>query len=261
MHEQETPLSGGNVNAGISRIGDTVRRSQSKASGQIHALLLHLERQGFGASPRFLGVDRKGREILSFVPGETDVASSDWLGETSLIAAAKLLRAYHDATVDFLPSASTDWAYRHPDPAQHEVICHNDFAPYNLSFENSNPVGIFDFDLAGPGPRLRDIAYLAFWMVPLAFHADDLQNAANTDLKDGSRRLKLFCATYDIPCDRNLVLAIQERLASMHDTSIMEQMIGREAALRLEQGGHLDYWKAEATAFDLNFNRISQNLE
>jgi thiamine kinase-like enzyme len=33
------------------------------------------------------------------------------------------------------------------------VICHNDFAPYNLVFTDWRPHAIIDFDTAGPRPR------------------------------------------------------------------------------------------------------------
>ncbi len=37
---------------------------------KIHKLLQHLENKGFHYAPKFLGVDEKDREILSFIEGE-----------------------------------------------------------------------------------------------------------------------------------------------------------------------------------------------
>ena len=48
------------------------------------------------------------------------------------------------------------------------MICHNDFAPYNLAFRDGLPVGAIDFEAASPGPRAWDLAYLAYRLVPLA---------------------------------------------------------------------------------------------
>ncbi|WP_251034830.1 phosphotransferase [Paenibacillus polymyxa] len=71
-----------------------------------------------------------------------------WSDE-SLIEVAKLLRSYHDATVGFTTtSVSTN---RYPGITEDEVVCHNDFAPYNVVFKDGCPQGIIDFDMAGPG--------------------------------------------------------------------------------------------------------------
>jgi hypothetical protein len=51
----------------VVRAGDTVRR---RPGGRfVHELLGFFERSGWGGAPRFLGVDERGREILSFVDG------------------------------------------------------------------------------------------------------------------------------------------------------------------------------------------------
>ena len=159
MSEEETPLAGGNVNPSVVRIGDTVRRSLTAASATIHQLLLHLEAKGFDGSPRFLGIDEKNREVISYLAGATGTPAYIWQHDEPLIAAARLLKQYHDATVDFLPQGEATWAYVYPDITKREVICHNDFAPYNFIYVSEAPVAVIDFDLAGPGPRLRDIAY------------------------------------------------------------------------------------------------------
>ena len=46
------------------------------------------------------------------------------------------------------------------------VLCHNDFSPDNLLFENDTLTGIIDFDHAYAGDRYRDLAKSAvgFWM-------------------------------------------------------------------------------------------------
>ena len=66
----EIPLAGGNVNSGVVRLGDTVRRELTAASPIVQKLLRHLEEEGFASSPRFLGIDEQNREILSYFEGE-----------------------------------------------------------------------------------------------------------------------------------------------------------------------------------------------
>jgi hypothetical protein len=104
--QREVPLLGGIANQGhVVRVGDTVRRPQRSWSAATHALLLHLEAVGFDGAPRFLGVDLRGREVLSYVPGTTVVEPyPDWaLTDGALVSAARLLRAYHDAASAFDP--------------------------------------------------------------------------------------------------------------------------------------------------------------
>jgi len=109
--------------------------------------------------------------------------------------AAAMLRELHDATEGF-DRAGRIWALPEHEPA--EVICHNDFAPYNLAFRDGLPAGAIDFEAASPGPRAWDLAYLAYRLVPLA-HPD------NPDLPpraDAAARFERLCAAYgDVePC-------------------------------------------------------------
>jgi hypothetical protein len=67
----EVPLYGGIANRGlVVRKGDTVRRPLRETSPAIHALLEYLDEVGFDGSPRFLGVDTQGREVLTYVTGD-----------------------------------------------------------------------------------------------------------------------------------------------------------------------------------------------
>jgi hypothetical protein len=148
--EIEIPLQGGRTTTGVVRIGDTVRRPVGANSAFVHRLLRHLEVHGFGAAPRFLGIDAFGREILSFLPGDVP----DELGDFSLpqIAhAARLLRSFHDATA------------RSGLTAGREVVCHGDFSPCNCVFDHGIPFAMIDFDASRPGRRLEDLGY-ATWL-------------------------------------------------------------------------------------------------
>ena len=260
MSEKEEILSGGNVNSSVVRVGMTVRRRTTPASLAVHRLLLHLEGKRFSGSPRFLGLDEQGREILSFLEGETGILPSIWQSDEPLIAAATLLKEYHDATLDFVPPDSAQWAYSHPDPDQHEVICHNDFAPYNFVYAAGLPYAVIDFDLAGPGPRLRDVAYAAYWMVPLSFNSADQKNFTRTDAKNGSPRLRLFCKAYGIPVEQSLFDRIAEVLAFMGDERQMRQIVGEAAAARLKEDGHLAHWQREASSFEHHRSWLEDNL-
>ncbi|MEM7803066.1 MAG: phosphotransferase [Chloroflexota bacterium] len=257
MCSEEIPLAGGNVNAGVVRLGDTVRRSMSAVSPTVHRLLKHLEDKGFDGAPRFLGIDDQEREILSFVEGESGIPSYLWEGDGPLIAAAQLLRRYHEATLDFPNDGSFTWGIAYRDASRHEVICHNDFAPYNFIYRDQKPVAVIDFDLIGPGPRLRDIAYATYWLTPLSFGSDDLRTWSEKDLQNGSRRLHLFCNTYGVDVDRALLEMVHEVLSFMGNTMEMLPLLGPEVTSKLEADGHVTHWQKEAQAFLDNRHRLS----
>lgn len=169
----EIPLVGGNVTR-TSRSGSVVHRQSGPWTSTIHTLLRHLRSAGFDQAPRPLGCDAQGREMLTYIEGVAGFFSAGgpnppnlW-SDRVLVEAARLLRRYHDATRSFVPPASATWQLTFPDPSRHEVICHNDFAPYNLIFVGGRVQALIDFDTAGPGPAVWDVAYAAYRFVPLA---------------------------------------------------------------------------------------------
>ncbi|SDS08787.1 Phosphotransferase enzyme family protein [Paraoerskovia marina] len=158
--EHEQPLSGGNVNE-VVRSGDTVRRSAGPWTPTVHAWLAWVRAHGVLTVPAPLGVDGRGREILSWTPGETASgphAAWVWARRTRLEVGA-MLRAVHDVSAGFSTVGAT-WRSAVHEPA--EVICLNDVAPYNLVHDGERVVGFIDVDMASPGPRAWDLAYLAY---------------------------------------------------------------------------------------------------
>jgi Ser/Thr protein kinase RdoA (MazF antagonist) len=106
----------------------------------VHALLRHLRARGFRQAPQPLGIDRQGREILT-LPDQVatyPLPAFIWSDDT-LVAVARLLAAYHHATVGFVPPAGAVWQWPAHQPG--EVLCRDDFAPYNLLFQDGRPGG------------------------------------------------------------------------------------------------------------------------
>ena len=258
--EEAIPLSGGNSNDGIVRIGDTVRRTMKPERQSVHRVLSFLHENGFKACPQFLGIDDQGRETLTFIEGNCSINPDFWKSEPYLTSAAKLLRAYHDAVAPYEVRDDEQWSYEYPDKSRHEVICHNDFAPYNLIYDETGFTAIIDFDLAGPGPKIRDIAYAAYWLVPLSFNADDMKPFSIQDANNESQRLHQFCNTYGIRADNELLDMVSEVLHYMADESVMIKSIGEAATARLKADGHLDHWSNEAISFDRERAIIENNL-
>jgi hypothetical protein len=67
------------------------------------------------------------------------------------VSVAQTPRAFHDASLGFTPPPNARWRWPSREPA--EVVCHNDFAPYNLLFERGRVAGVIDLDLAPPRGR------------------------------------------------------------------------------------------------------------
>lgn len=246
----ETVLSGGNTNATVVRIGDTVRRAMRPCSATVHRLLQHLRQHGFTEAPAFLGIDEHGREILSFIVGHCAIDESVWSNDKLLISTAQCLRRLHDASALFPRCADDRWGFVYPDHSRHEVICHNDFGLYNLVRSSDACIGVIDFDLAGPGPRLRDIAYAAYWLTPLSQHANDMQPYADADLHNHCRRLQLFCSSYGVAPSADLIEMVSEILHFMADEAAMARLFDDTVAAGLKRDGHLQHWRCEAIAFD-----------
>ncbi|MGW5050391.1 aminoglycoside phosphotransferase family protein [Actinokineospora sp. NPDC004072] len=105
---------------------------------------------GFPHSPRFLGIDPEGREILTYLEGDAGPAS--WpkiIADPGLTAFAHLLRTYHDAVADF-PATTLTW-HTGPTPSPPTSPCetpsdrpptpisHGDLAPRNTACQGPTP--------------------------------------------------------------------------------------------------------------------------
>jgi hypothetical protein len=193
----EVVLSGGLTNARrVTRVGNTVRRPRRPTSPATWALLEHLERVGFEGAPRFLGVDDRGREVLSFLPGEAAIEPyGDWaFTDEALVSVAELLRRFHDAAASFDPARHA-WPDFVPPAFVDGLVCHNDPNLDNVIFSNGLAVGLIDFDLAGPGCAAWDVACAVRLWAPLRDERD-----APAELRGRSLdRLRLFVDAYGLP--------------------------------------------------------------
>lgn len=175
--QEELPLSGGQLTPGIVRVGKTVRRPPKSNAVFVHDLLLFLEDQDFPFAPRFLGMDSWGREILSYLEGETWPDSGSSLPDDLLEQAARAIRNYHDATAGSKLSQG------------HEIVAHHELGPHNTIFQGGHLVGFIDWDDAAPGTRLRDLANAVYNYV-------DVSHWANQEASEQARRIHLMCAAY-----------------------------------------------------------------
>lgn len=192
--EEEVPLTGGRVTPGVVRVADTVRRPAAANAGLMRPFLAYLASQGFDAASAFLGVDARGRDILSFIDGEvpTELAHH---GDDTLRRAAALIRRFHDLGAAFVTSERPGTGA--------EVVCHNDLSPCNFVFRVGRPVAIIDFDAAAPGTRAHDLGYAAWLWLDLG--------TTDIEREEQRRRFALFLDAYGSADAGPVIAATLER--------------------------------------------------
>jgi hypothetical protein len=206
---REIPL-GGNLNDAV-RVGDTVRRRAGPWTPTVHELLRFLEGEGFPA-PRARGTDDRGREILEYIQGDAYSGHPVPLPESvfsdeQLVASARLLRRYHDVVARFEAPRNARWRLVNPEP--HELICHNDWAPWNAIFRGGRFLLTTDWDLTGPGPRIWDVAHAAWCWIPFA------RAPGIPEIGEPFRRLRVFCDAYGLEDRATLPTVLRERARYM----------------------------------------------
>lgn len=246
-------LDGGRANQ-IVRIGGRVHRPAGEWTPYIHKLLKHIRSQGFLGTPEPLGFDTEGNEIVSYIAGQvsnyplSEAASS----VEALISAAGLLRTYHDASASFVTKLEGNEPWLLPVREPVEVICHGDYAPYNVVLEGNRAVAIIDFDTAHPGPKAWDIAYALYRWAPLT-NPDNADGFGSEE--ERIDRGRLFCDVYGLSkAERfGLVATVIERLEYLVAFMHAKAQAGNEAFRdNIADGHHLgyladiDYLKANA---------------
>ena len=225
----ETPLSGGRVTGGVVRVAGTVRRPVKPSSALVRTLLARLETQGLAIAPRYLGGDELGRETFSYLDGAVPDELDAGFDDATLAAAARLIRAFHDATAGS------------PLAAGHEVVCHNDLSPCNTVFRDGVPFALIDFDDAAPGARLDDLGYALFLWLNIGTDGPAPDEQA--------RRIVVFCDAYGTPARAEIVGAIEAAVARTLERLRAD---GRTA--------ELDWWQAQLAWVERHGAHISRRL-
>lgn len=194
----EIALPTGDVTVGVVRIGDTVRRPYQDTSDAVAAYLRYLEAAGFDGAPRYLGRDRQGRDVLTYLDGDVAGDPVDaWAAVDSVLpGVARLVRRMHDASEGF------DLPERPPEPGRPVprfpvgepiIVAQRDVTPQNTVFRAGQAWGLIDFDLSDRTTRSLDLVNTAMHWVPLSDPADRAPVYAGTD---AGRRLRLMFDAY-----------------------------------------------------------------
>jgi phosphotransferase family enzyme len=231
------PLPGGTANRGlVIRVGDTVLRPAAPCWPATHALLAHLCAAGFDGAPRVLAVDET-TEVLTYIHGQAAVPPLpvDTLTDAALVSVAALLRRYHRAVRSFDP-AGYRWPRQIPAGFRTGLVSHNDVYPANIVFRDGRAVALIDFDLAGPGSAVWDLAAAARTWVPL----QDDQDVADSRQGRAIERFQIFLDACELAGPERRGVA--EALIANHDWTYE---IVSEAAAEGHQG-FTDYWRKVA---------------
>ncbi|HSC86962.1 MAG TPA: phosphotransferase [Polyangiaceae bacterium] len=227
----EVLLSGGNLTAGVVRVGDTVRRPRKASSAFVARLLRHLEAHGFAGAPRYLGEDEQDRDTLSYLPGEVPSRFRRF-ADHQLADFGRLLRAFHDAT------RGSDLCDGFP------VVCHHDPGPNNVVFDGEHPTALIDFDFAASGDPLEDVAYAA-WVWCISSRSD------RQPASDQSRQTRLLADSYGLTAAERALLidAILERHDRNEQFWTARQLDPTRATTSPERIAELLTWTANERAF------------
>ncbi|MCG8478044.1 MAG: aminoglycoside phosphotransferase family protein [Spirochaetales bacterium] len=224
-------LSGGRRGA-IFKERDGVVRPARPWTSTVHRFLDYMVSNGADFVPRPVAVT-DDTEIVSYLPGE--VHHYPLPGELYAIeavrSAARLLRAFHDRSRGFLPllTAGDVWMLEPREPI--EVMCHGDYAPYNVTTDRWRARGIIDFDTLHPGPRMWDLSYAVYrWA---SFTAPENPDS-RFSLSEQIRRGTVFFDTHGVP--------VGER------TTFVSSVVDRLKAL-------VRFMRARADAGEMNFRR------
>ena len=195
----------------VVRLGDTVHRPVGWWTPAVHELLNYLERVGFKYSPRVLGFDKQGREILTYIKGES--GKDGWekiISDTGLKSFAHLLREYHEAVKNFRPADDSVWAYKKGGLKKNEIICHGDFGAWNVVWKGEEPVGIVDWDFVLPAEPLYDILYALEYSAPFRDDETCLKWHHFSEVPDRKHRIKIFTESYGLPPIENIANKVAE---------------------------------------------------
>lgn len=196
--EAEVALTGGGRTT-VSRQGQTVFRAAGPWSSTVLALLRHLEHVGFAGAPRVVGAgfDGSGREMLTYLEGEF-VHPGPW-GDDAAAQLGALLRDLHQAAASFRPPPAAVWRpwFGRAMGGEPRVIGHCDTGPWNIVSQAGHPVGLIDWEVAGPVDPLVELAQTCWLNAQL--HDDDVaERAGLPPLETRAGQLRLIVDGYGL---------------------------------------------------------------
>lgn len=205
----------------------------------MHDLLAHLADAGVDGIPRVLGVDAEGREVLTFLRGRSIEVDKEAAPDATLAQAAQWLRRFHDAVRWYEPGQRV-WRQTDAALTPGQLICHNDTGAYNWIIEGDRFVGMIDWDQAGPGQPIDDLAFLCWSGIPLF---------REVPTADAVRRVQLAAQCYGGIDPRELLDAVASRMRRASDRIAAGIERGDPGMLSLRAVGEPERTRTRVEAF------------
>ena len=246
-------LTGGRE--GIFVQDNCVHRPSNPWSPAVHDFLDFMQQTGFTRLPKPVSIN-ENEEVLSFVPGQVfdDPLPDFFQSEATITSAARLLRDFHAVGQAYLShlTGNERWML----PAQNlagppEVMCHGDFAPYNVTIQNQQAWSLIDFDTLQPGSRLWDVTYAVYrWTRLMALDATGFAQAC------------LFLETYGLANAQraHFTEALVTRLEALCAFMENQAAAGNTAFQQHIKAGHLQKYQTDIALLQANAARINQAL-
>jgi Ser/Thr protein kinase RdoA (MazF antagonist) len=169
-------------------------------SPSVHALLRHLENEGFTGAPTVVGsgFEDDGRETLSFLPGSSP-HPEPW-SDDAVAGIGRLLGGLHRAAATFRPPEGAVWQplFSRDLAGAQPTFGHGDAGPWNIVALDGQPYAFIDWEFAGPIDALWELAE-AVWL-NAQLHDDDVaERWGLADAAGRGRQARLILDGYGLP--------------------------------------------------------------
>ncbi|MCB5950663.1 aminoglycoside phosphotransferase family protein [Enterococcus sp. BWT-B8] len=242
----------------IFREGNAVIRPMNSWSKEVHDFLSFLDKQGVESVPRPLKLT-EASEYVSFVPGEVfnDPLPQIFFTDQMIISAAELLSIFHERGKNYIYNltGSEKWMLKSGDKA--EIMCHGDFAPYNVTIIDNKAFGIIDFDTLHPGSKMEDVAYAVYRWCLL-----DGGQAGEISWSEKIRKIKLFLDIYGFDEKDRVQLpgAITKRLLNLVSFMEKEASKGTPNFQKNIEDGHVKKYLTDIEQINKRKKRIISGI-
>jgi aminoglycoside phosphotransferase (APT) family kinase protein len=179
--------------------------------------------------------------MLTYIDGDTvgwSLPWPEWVRSTDLLQeVGAAVAQMHHAAESFPVPPDAIWQSGVGGPEGSAVICHNDIAPYNIVAADGHLAGIIDWDQAGPGDPLSDLAFAAWQWVPL--HGPFVASLMGWSDPDRAGRLRLLLDAYGLESRGGFIDAVIARIHHNRATMLARAAAGDPAYQALVDQGHI----------------------